>query len=191
MPCCAMRRRGASPPQLGRAHSLTPRPSVLLPSIPWQSPSQEQQYAFYREVLTHPLTIALLLLGVVTIAAAALIAHHLRDPERRHEGGADALLCDAPPGRLAAAARESTLPHPPPFRAPPVDPLAVAVAGAAIRLLPGGAYPPVDHRPAAARCRHHRRRGADRPSSARSGTPPRGVGGCLAGRCAAGEHRRR
>jgi uncharacterized protein (TIGR03663 family) len=76
-----------------------------LPSIPWQSPSQEQQYAFYREVLTHPLTIALLLLGVVTIAAAALIAHHLRDPERRHEGWADALLGDAPPGSIAAAVR--------------------------------------------------------------------------------------
>jgi predicted membrane-bound mannosyltransferase len=76
-----------------------------LPSIPWQSPTPEQQRDFYRELLFHPLTIALLLLGVVTLAAAALIAHHLRDPERRHEGWAAALLGDAPSGSVAAAVR--------------------------------------------------------------------------------------
>lgn len=76
-----------------------------LPSIPWQSPSREQQEAFYRDLLTHPLTFALLLLGIVTLAAAALIARALRDPERREEGWAAALLGDAPPGSVAAAVR--------------------------------------------------------------------------------------
>jgi hypothetical protein len=56
-------------------------------------------------LLTHPLTIALLLLGVVTLAAAALIAHTLRDPERRHEGWAASLLGSAPAGSVAAAVR--------------------------------------------------------------------------------------
>ncbi len=76
-----------------------------LPSIPWQSPSQEQQFAFYRELLTHPLTTALVLLGIVTLAAVALIARSVRDPERRHEGWAASLLGDAPPGSIAAALR--------------------------------------------------------------------------------------
>ncbi|MGH2351114.1 MAG: flippase activity-associated protein Agl23, partial [Chloroflexota bacterium] len=47
----------------------------------------------------------LVLLGIVTLAAAALIAHRLGDPERRHEGWAAALLGDAPPGSIAAAVR--------------------------------------------------------------------------------------
>ncbi len=76
-----------------------------LPAIPWQSPSQEQQFAFYRDLLTHPLMIALALLGVITLAATALIAHSLRDPDRRHEGWSAALLGDAPPGSVAAAVR--------------------------------------------------------------------------------------
>ena len=35
-----------------------------LPSIPWQSPTQDEQFAFYRNLLTHPLTIALGLLAL-------------------------------------------------------------------------------------------------------------------------------
>jgi uncharacterized protein (TIGR03663 family) len=76
-----------------------------LPTIPWQSPTQDEQFVFYRELLTHPLTIALGLLAVVTLAAAALLLHRLRDPDRRVEGWAAILFGDPPPGSIAAAVR--------------------------------------------------------------------------------------
>ena len=53
-----------------------------LPSIPWQSPTQDEQFDFYRDLLTHPLTIALGLLAIVTLAAAALLLRRLRNPDR-------------------------------------------------------------------------------------------------------------
>ena len=52
-----------------------------LPTIPWSSPTQNEQFAFYQDLLTHPLTIALALLAIVTLAAAALLVHRLRDPD--------------------------------------------------------------------------------------------------------------
>ncbi len=78
-----------------------------LPSIPWDHPSQSQQFAFYRDLLGHPLTIALPLLTVVTLAAAVLIARRQRDPERIEDGWAAALLGHEPPGSVAAAVREA------------------------------------------------------------------------------------
>ena len=80
-----------------------------LPSIPWRSPTQNEQFAFYQDLLTHPLTIALALLAIVTLAAAALLVRRLRDPDRRDEGWAAVLFGDPPPGSIAAAARAAWL----------------------------------------------------------------------------------
>ena len=79
-----------------------------LPSIPWRSPTQNEQFVFYQDLLTHPLTIALALLAIVTLAAAALV-RRLRDPDRRDEGWAAVLFGDPPPGSIAAAARAAWL----------------------------------------------------------------------------------
>jgi predicted membrane-bound mannosyltransferase len=76
-----------------------------LPTIPWQSPTQHEQFVFYQDLLTHPLTIALGLLAIVTLVAAALLVRRLRDPDRRDEGWAVVLFGDPPPGSIAAAAR--------------------------------------------------------------------------------------
>ena len=80
-----------------------------LPTIPWSSPTQDEQFAFYQDLLTHPLTILLALLTVVTAAASLLVLRRRRDPERLGEGWAMALLGDAPPGSIAAAVREAWL----------------------------------------------------------------------------------
>jgi predicted membrane-bound mannosyltransferase len=80
-----------------------------LPSIPWRSPTQNEQFIFYQDLLTHPLTIALVLLAVVTLAAAALLVRRLRDPDRRDEGWAAVVFGDPPPGSIAAAARAAWL----------------------------------------------------------------------------------
>ncbi|MDF2758715.1 MAG: glycosyl transferase family protein [Thermomicrobiales bacterium] len=80
-----------------------------LPSIPWRSPTQNEQFVFYQDLLTHPLTIALALLAIVTLAAAALLVRRLRDPDRRDEGWVAALFGDPPPGSIAAAARAAWL----------------------------------------------------------------------------------
>jgi predicted membrane-bound mannosyltransferase len=76
-----------------------------LPEIPWRSPAQSEQFRFYQDLLTHPLTIVLVLLAVVTIAAAAILVHRQRDPHRLDEGWASALFGDPPAGSIAAAAR--------------------------------------------------------------------------------------
>ncbi|MCC2627366.1 MAG: glycosyl transferase family protein [Thermomicrobiales bacterium] len=78
-----------------------------LPTIPWSSPTQNEQFAFYQDLLTHPLTIALVLLAVATVAAAVVLLHRLRDPDPkgRDEGWAPVLFGDPAPGSVAAAAR--------------------------------------------------------------------------------------
>jgi predicted membrane-bound mannosyltransferase len=76
-----------------------------LPTIPWRSPTQNEQFVFYQDLLTHPLTIALALLAIVTVAAAALLVRRLREPDRQDDGWAAVLFGDAPPGSIAAAAR--------------------------------------------------------------------------------------
>jgi uncharacterized protein (TIGR03663 family) len=78
-----------------------------LPSIPWSNPTQSEQYAFYRELLTHPLTILLVLLAVVTVAGALLILRWLRDPARIDQGWPMALFGDAPAESVVAAVREA------------------------------------------------------------------------------------
>jgi uncharacterized protein (TIGR03663 family) len=80
-----------------------------LPTIPWRSPTQSEQFAFYQNLLTHPLTIALALLAIVTLAAAVLLVRRLRDPDRRDEGWAVVLFGDPPQGSVAAAARAAWL----------------------------------------------------------------------------------
>ncbi len=74
-----------------------------LPTIPWQNPSRQQQLDFYRDVLANPLPWALLLLAIVTVAAAGLIMHRRRIPGREGEGWVASLLGDAEPGSVTAA----------------------------------------------------------------------------------------
>ncbi|MCC6315285.1 MAG: TIGR03663 family protein [Thermomicrobiales bacterium] len=74
-----------------------------LPTIPWSGPTQQQQIDFYQSLLTNPLPWALLLLAIVTIAAAALLLRDRRDPERVSEGWIPALLGDSEPGTVAHA----------------------------------------------------------------------------------------
>ncbi|MBW3632879.1 MAG: TIGR03663 family protein [Chloroflexi bacterium] len=76
-----------------------------LPTIPWRSPSQSEQFAFYQDLLTHPLTIALILLAVVTLAGVALLLHRRRALDGTDEGWAPALFGNPPPGSIAAAVR--------------------------------------------------------------------------------------
>jgi uncharacterized protein (TIGR03663 family) len=80
-----------------------------LPHIPWNSPTRDEQFAFYQDLFTHPATIALALLAVVTLAAAGLILRRRRDPERIAEGWAAAILGNEPPGTVAAAVRAAWL----------------------------------------------------------------------------------
>jgi predicted membrane-bound mannosyltransferase len=84
-----------------------------LPTIPWSSPTQNEQFAFYQDLLTHPLTIALVLLAIATLAAAVLLVHRLRDrdPKGRDEGWAAVLFGDPAPGSIAAAARAAWVDH--------------------------------------------------------------------------------
>jgi uncharacterized protein (TIGR03663 family) len=76
-----------------------------LPEIPWSSPSQSEQFSFYQDLLTHPLTMALVLLAIVTLAAAALVLRRQSDPDRIADGWAPALFGNPPPGSIAAAVR--------------------------------------------------------------------------------------
>ncbi len=80
-----------------------------LPEIPWNHPTQGQQFDFYRQLLTNPLTISLLLLAVITIAASALVLRLRYDAERSRESWAETLFGDAPAGSIAAAVREAWL----------------------------------------------------------------------------------
>lgn len=71
-----------------------------LPAIPWDNPTGEQERDYYRDLLTHPLTLSLLALGVVFLAACWWL---LRD-DRRRRGGVG-LLDDAAPGSTEHAVR--------------------------------------------------------------------------------------
>lgn len=84
---------------------VVPKRTRLLPEIPWQHPSQQQQFDYYRALLTHPLVVLLAVLAVVTIAAALLILQLRRDPSRVQEGWAPLLFGDPPPGSVAAGWR--------------------------------------------------------------------------------------
>jgi len=90
---------------------LPDRAGRPLPTIPWSAPTQNEQFAFYQELLTHPLTIALVLLAIATLAAAVLLVRRLRDPDRRDEGWAAVLFGDPAPGSIAAAARAAWVDH--------------------------------------------------------------------------------
>ena len=76
-----------------------------LPDIPWQNPTQAQQTAFYRELLTNPLPWALLLLAIVAVAGAGLLLHRHRRPDRVPEGWVASLLGDEPRGSVGHAVR--------------------------------------------------------------------------------------
>ena len=84
-----------------------------LPHIPWSSPTQSEQYAYYRDLLTHPLIVMLALLAVVTVAAAGLILRwRSLTPGPTGEGSSRVdwstlVFGEVPPrGSVAAAVRE-------------------------------------------------------------------------------------
>lgn len=83
---------------------VTGRP---LPTIPWSSPSRTEQFTFYRQLLTNPLTIALVALALITVVVSVLIARRLRVPDRIAEDWPLALFGDAPRGSITAAVREA------------------------------------------------------------------------------------
>jgi predicted membrane-bound mannosyltransferase len=91
--------------------ALLPERTRPLPTIPWSSPTRSQQLAFYEDLLTHPLTIALALLTVVAIAAAALVMQRERSPETSGRSWATILFGDATPGSVAAAVRAAWHDH--------------------------------------------------------------------------------
>jgi uncharacterized protein (TIGR03663 family) len=90
-----------------RLPAATGRP---LPSIPWSAPTRSEQFAFYQQLLTNPLTIALVLLAIITVAAALLILRW-RYADRLEGGWALTLFGDAPRGSVAAAVREAWRDH--------------------------------------------------------------------------------
>lgn len=74
-----------------------------LPAIPWNNPTQEQAQRFYRDLATHPLVIALVLLGVAYLLLARTILARMRDPDRRDEGWLPSLFAGAPTGSVERA----------------------------------------------------------------------------------------
>jgi predicted membrane-bound mannosyltransferase len=71
-----------------------------LPQIPWQSGSAATQREYYGELLTHPLVVGFLLIGVAFIAGCVVA---IRAGARRTDGGLGAMLGDAPQGSVARA----------------------------------------------------------------------------------------
>ena len=76
-----------------------------LPTIPWSSPAFPEQMTFYRDLLGHPLTIALVLLAIATMALSLWLLRRQTDPATREAGWDAVLFGNAPPGTIAAAVR--------------------------------------------------------------------------------------
>jgi len=74
-----------------------------LPAIPWDNPTGEMERTFYVDLITHPLTIAVVLVGLAFIAACGWM---VRD-ERRHAAGAG-MLDGAEPASTAAAVLDAS-----------------------------------------------------------------------------------
>lgn len=72
-----------------------------LPQIPWQNGSVEAQREYYGELLTHPLVIGMLAIGIAFVAGCVYAVRN--DAKRRHpgEGVIAPLLGDAPQGSVA------------------------------------------------------------------------------------------
>lgn len=69
-----------------------------LPAIPWDEPTGEMERGYYVDLFTHPLTIAVLLVGLAFVAACVWV---VRDERRRHDGAG--MLDGAEAGSTAAA----------------------------------------------------------------------------------------
>ncbi|MDP9368161.1 MAG: TIGR03663 family protein [Chloroflexota bacterium] len=81
-----------------------------LPAIPWDQsggeslpPTRENQIQFYQNLITHPLTIAFIVLAIAFVAAARFILAGYRDPERTGEGWLASLLAGTPNGSVEHA----------------------------------------------------------------------------------------
>ena len=83
--------------------TIVPKRTRPLPTIPWQTGDRDAQQAFYNDLLTHPLTILLVILAIVSIAAAALVLRWRRDP---HLSWEDRIFGHPAPGSAASATRE-------------------------------------------------------------------------------------
>lgn len=69
-----------------------------LPTIPWQSGAPAAQREYYGALLSHPLIIGFILIGLAFVAGCVL---SLRMAARRVDGGLPGLLADAPQGSVA------------------------------------------------------------------------------------------
>ncbi len=69
-----------------------------LPQIPWQSGSAATQRDYYGELLTHPLVVGIIVIGLAFIAGCVLA---LRRAGRHADGGLLGILGDAPQGSVA------------------------------------------------------------------------------------------
>jgi len=74
--------------------------SEPLPAIPWDDPTGEMERRYYVDLLSHPLTIAVVLVGLAFLGACLWI---VRDERRRNDGAG--MLDAAEPGSTAAAVR--------------------------------------------------------------------------------------
>ena len=77
-----------------------------LPAIPWGEftpPTRDDQLAYYRELLTHPLVLAVLGLAVAFVVAARMLLAPHRDPDLAHEGWIPSLFAGAPSGSVERA----------------------------------------------------------------------------------------
>jgi predicted membrane-bound mannosyltransferase len=77
-----------------------------LPTIPWQTGAASAQREYYGELLTHPLVIGVLLIGIAFIIGCVLA---LRRASRGVFGGLHTILGDAPRGSVARGVYDAWL----------------------------------------------------------------------------------
>jgi predicted membrane-bound mannosyltransferase len=92
---------------LGAVFLLGRRLGGPLPEIPWQNPTPQQERAYYRELLTHPMVLGLLAVLIAFLAASWYVANRLAGPEAKADDGTGAprgwvaaLLGGSPPGSI-------------------------------------------------------------------------------------------
>ena len=83
--------------------AFVPSESRPLPTIPWESPTTQDQMDFWRALLIHPATISLVAILVLAVIAARIVLRPARDPNRLDEGWVASLLGNEPSGSVGAA----------------------------------------------------------------------------------------
>ena len=78
-----------------------------LPRIPWSNPTQDEQAAFYRALLTNPLILSLLAALVLGALAALWVIRRQYGPQRPPEGWVERVLGGGAPGSVQDAFRHA------------------------------------------------------------------------------------